>query len=84
MPYRLVPQPNGAAEVGELLQALMAAFEKGELSGLAVVAGRKRQRFFSEIVGSCVTNPTLARGAVMELSDKLATLQHQRDVNETR
>lgn len=84
MPYRLIPAPAGAAEVGETLKELTYAFEAGELTGLAFVASRKRQRFFTDVVGSCHTNPTLARGAVMELSDKLATLQHRAEEGETR
>lgn len=67
-----------------MLEELTAAFHKGDLTGLAFVASRKRQRFLTGIVGSCVTNPTLARGAVMELSDKLATLQSQSGYDETR
>jgi hypothetical protein len=84
MPYSLIPNKPGVKEVGEALHELLLAFKNDELTGLAFVANRRRGRYFTEVVGTCITNPTLARGAVGELTDKLAALQNSRHHEDTR
>lgn len=84
MPYHLIPDAPGAKSVGEALHELLVAFKNNELTGLAFVAQRRRGRYYTDIVGSCSTNVTLTRGAVCELSDKLAVAQGSIHHEDTR
>ena len=70
--------------MGEALHVLLQAYKDGDLTGLAFVAMRRRGRYITEIVGSCVTNATLTRGAIGELTDKVVAMQHSVHHNDTR
>ena len=84
MPYRLLPETPSGPDVGEALHVLLQAYKDGDLTGLAFVAMRRRGRYFTDILGSCVTNATLTRGALGELTDKAADLQHSVHHDDTR
>ena len=70
--------------MGEALHVLLQAYKDGDLTGLAFVAMRRRGRYITDSVGSCTTNATLTRGALGELTDKVAALQHERHHDDTR
>lgn len=84
MSYRLLPAKPGGHEVGEALHNLLEAFKNNELVGLAFVAMRRRGRYHTDCTGSCMTNPTLTRGALGELTDKVSMLQHTAHFEDTR
>ena len=84
MPYRLLPVQPGEHKVGEALHELLESFKNNELVGLAFVAMRRRGRYYTDCSGSCVTNPTLTRGALGELTDKVSALQHTAHFEDTR
>ena len=56
---------------------LLEAFKDNQLTGLSFVAFQRRGRYFTDITGSCASNPTLTRGALgplMVYAPKLHTL----------
>ena len=84
MPYQLVPSQPVHRDVGEALHMLLEAFKDNQLTGLSFVAFQRRGRYFTDITGSCASNPTLTRGALGELIDKASDMQHDRHHNDTR
>ena len=74
-PLQLV-ENSVSQDVIEAAEMLLNAARSGELTGLAFVAMRRRGRYFTDSTGSCASNPTLTRGALGELTDKVSDMQH--------
>ena len=84
MPYQLLPNKPSSHDIGEALHMLLEAFKDDKLTGLSFVAFQRRGRYFTDITGSCASNPTLTRGALGELIDKASAMQHHRHHEDTR
>lgn len=84
MPYQLVPDTISREDVVEALETLLAGARTGDITGIAFAATLKRNRYITNVAGTCYRNPTFARGAVATLSDELGGLIHRRDAGDTR
>lgn len=84
MPYRLIPSHPSANEVGEAIHDLLVEYKNGTLTGLAFVKHSRRGRYDSKCLGSCSVNAGLTRGALGELMDKVAAIQHSIHPDDTR
>jgi|GEM_PF-3248156 len=82
-PLRLVKNKI-ALDVVSALEQLLEGARKGEVTGIAFACTLKRERFFTDVAGTCYTNPSYARGIVAFLSDELADLVHGMDENGIR
>lgn len=83
VPLRLVKN-NIAHDVVAALEQLLDGARRGEVTGIAFAVTLKRERFFTDMAGTCYTNPSYARGIVAFLLDELADHVHSRDEDEIR
>ncbi|WP_323498494.1 hypothetical protein [Variovorax sp. LG9.2] len=82
---RLVPKraPVSADTVAALEQLLTFA-KAGAVTGMAFGCTFKGGTYVTDITGECAARPTMARGMVSFLSDQLATLVHEKGIDEIR
>lgn len=66
------------------LEQLLEGARRGDITGIAFACTLKQERFFTDVAGTCYTNPSYARGIVAFLSDGLAGIVHSRNPNEIR
>lgn len=84
MTYQLIADNIPREDVVEALRMLLNEAKKGEITGIAFACTLPRQRYITNVAGTCYRNPTFARGMVAFLSDELAGLVHRRTPDETR
>jgi hypothetical protein len=70
-PIVLVPDTISNDTV-ECLQQLLRHARRGEVVGLGFVAVLKRRHYIANTAGQAHADPTLTRGMLMALDDKLA------------
>lgn len=70
--------PAASSDIAEVLQGLLAAARRGELSGLVFAVHRLNGTFEVDGVGSYLSDPVLARGALAVLDDNLADIMRAR------
>lgn len=75
MGLRLVPD-DLSTDLGECLTQLQTLYAAGKLKGLAFVGQLSRNDYIGNTAGVSQDNPTLVRGQLLGLDDKLARKVH--------
>ena len=67
-----------------VLETLLQGAKNGQIVGIAFAAVLQRQRFVTDVAGTCERHVTHARGMVRALDDKLRYLYEDRDPADDR
>ena len=81
---RHVGDINVQRDVVAICKTLLEGAENGEIVGIAFAAVLQRQRFVTDVAGTCERNLTHTRGMVRALDDKLRYRFEERDPEEER
>lgn len=80
----LAPDAAPQKDMIETLEHILDGARKGAVTGIAFACILKRNRFITDVSGSCATQMTFTRGIIMTLSDELGGAIYNADPDGVR
>lgn len=73
VPLRLVQKTlsHDVVDVVEMLELLLEHAKRGVITGFAIACDMRKPPHLTTVAGSCLTNPTFARGMVASLAREI-------------